>query len=222
MAMVREKNSEVDLKRKYPKVFRRSLGISLLVNALIAVLFPALDVRSSAIRPDQVLIVMEPIPEIRQIQRPPPPPRPAVPVETESEDVPDDVTIASTELDFDQALINLSPPPFVREDIPAAEEEETVPFWRVERPPKPVKRVMPEYPEVAQDAGIEGVVFVRFTVGTDGRVKDAQVLRGPEIFRESALNAVFRFVFKPALQNDKPVAVRMTMPIRFRLQGGRR
>ena len=42
MAMVREKNSEVDLKRKYPKVFRRSLGISLLVNALIAVLFPAL------------------------------------------------------------------------------------------------------------------------------------------------------------------------------------
>ncbi len=221
MAMVREKNLDVDLKRKYSKVFWRSMGISFLLHVLVVVLFPSFEVRSSPIQPDQELILVEPIPETRQIQRPPPP-RPAVPIETESEDVPDDVTIESTELNFDQVQIDLSPPPFIREGVPVAGEEEIVPFWRAERPPEPARRVMPEYPEVARKAGIEGVVFVRFTVGTDGRVRDAQVVRGPEIFREAALNAISQSVFRPALQNDKPVSVRMTMPIRFRLREGGR
>jgi outer membrane biosynthesis protein TonB len=43
------------------------------------------------------------------------------------------------------------------------------------------------------------------------------VLRGQEIFRQAAVDAIMQFRFKPARQNDKPVAVWMTQPISFRL-----
>ena len=218
MSMVRKKNPGADLKRAYPKVLGRCAGIAFLLLVLVATLFPSFEVRSAMSRPDQAVIHVESIPETRQIRRPPPPPRPAVPIETESADVPDDVTIASTEVDFDEVPLDLPPPPPSARELSPPSEEEIVEFWAVERPPEPIERAIPKYPKVALKAGIEGTVFVAFTVGTDGKVRDAQVLRGPEIFREAALDAIYRFVFKPAVQNDRPVPVRMTMPIRFLFQ----
>ena len=70
---------------------------------------------------------------------------------------------------------------------------------------------------MAKRAGLEGVVFVAFTVGADGSVREVRVVRGPEIFRHAAVEAVSQFAFEPAVQNDRSVAVKMTMPIRFRL-----
>ena len=95
--------------------------------------------------------------------------------------------------------------------------EEAVDFWAVSKEPVLVREILPIYPRDAHDLGLEGVVFVKFAVGTDGRVKEASILKGPRIFHASALNAVYQFVFRPALQNDKPVAVWMTRPIRFRI-----
>jgi len=97
-----------------------------------------------------------------------------------------------------------------------------VPFWAVEDKPELVKQVMPEYPEVARKAGVEGVVYVSFVIGTAGRVSDVRALRGPEIFREAAVDAVKQFVFAPARHDGEPVAVRMSMPVRFRLAGKER
>jgi len=143
-----------------------------------------------------------------------------VPIETESDDVPDDVTIETTDLDFDEAPIDLPPPPPPgSQDV--EEEEEIIEFWAVETEPKKIKQPPPVYPEVARKAGLEGTVFVEFVVGANGRVKSARVIRGPAIFHEPALNAVYQFTFEPAIQNDKPVSVRMTQPIRFKLTGNR-
>ena len=161
------------------------------------------------------MISMEDIPETRQIKRPPPPPRPAVPIETESADVPDDVTIETTDLDFDNITFDLPPPPPPSGDD--SEAEEIVEFWAVEKTPVLIKGIAPEYPDMASKAELEGVVFVEFLVGKDGRVYNARVLKGPPIFQEAALEAVRQFVFKPAIQNDEAVTVRMTQPIRFRL-----
>ena len=158
---------------------------------------------------------MEDIPETRQIQRPPPPPRPAVPIETESDDVPDDVTIETTDLDFDQAPVDLPPPPPPGTSGP--QEEEILEFWSVEEKPEMVKSAAPVYPEIARKAGLEGSVFVKFMVGRDGRVKQVQILKGQEIFRQAAIDAVMKWVFKPAMQNDRPVNVWMTQPIKFQL-----
>ena len=217
--IVRKKNPAFDLRLQYPKVMKICTGVTALLHVLIFTLFPTFKADGRKIERVQHVIEIQQLPETRQIKRPPPPPRPAVPVETESDDVPDDVTIETTDLAFDDTTIDLPPPPPPGSGDDKAVEEEIIEFWAVEKTPEIAKSVAPEYPEVARKAGLEGTVFVEFTVGRDGRVRDARVLRGPQIFHEAALAAVVKFVFKPALQNDKPVTVRMTQPIRFRLTG---
>ena len=96
-------------------------------------------------------------------------------------------------------------------------EEEVLEFFMVEEKPTIVKNVSPVYPEIARKAGLSGRVFVRFKVGRDGRVHEVQILKGEEIFRQAAIDAVSQFVFKPAMQNDKPVAVWMSQAIKFDL-----
>jgi len=214
MAMVRAKNPEHDLRLRYKKVFWISTSFNFVVTVVVAVLFPEFTAEAVAGKKDQIIINMEDIPETRQIKRPPPPPRPAVPIETESDDVPDDVTIESTDLDFDDNMVDLPPPP-----PPGSGnmEEEVLEFFMVEDKPIIIKNVRPVYPEIARKAGLSGRVFVRFKVGRDGRVTEVQILKGQEIFRQAAIDAVSQFVFKPAMQNDKPVAVWMSQAIKFNL-----
>lgn len=213
--MIRGKKPEADLKMQYQKAFRASMLIVFILHVMAAVLFPEFDTTAAPRRRDQIVINMEDIPETKQIQRPPPPPRPAVPIATESEDVPDDVTIENTNLDPDVVFVDIPPPPplLTKEEV----EEEILEFFAVEQPPTIIKEVKPVYPELARKAMLEGQVILRFLVGKDGRVERVEVLKGEEIFRQAAINAVSQFVFKPAIQNDKPVRVWMAMPIRFRL-----
>lgn len=216
--IIRSKNPEADLKLAYQKTFRISTGITLGLHLLVIILFPIITFGTGAARPDQVIIQMEDIPETRQIQRPPPPPRPAVPIETTSDEVPDDVTIEDTDLDFDEVPVDLPPPPPPGSTDGPPDDDEVVEFFALENSPAQIRKVDPKYPELARKAGLEGSVFVQFIVGRDGRVRQATVLRGHEIFRQAALDAVLQWVYKPAIQNDKPVAVRMNVPLHFRLQ----
>lgn len=216
--VVREKNPEFDLKLTYNKVFNVCVGIAFVLHVGVATIFPKFESDVREIRKVEHVIEIQNLPETQQIKRPPPPPRPAVPIETESADIPDDVTIESTDLDFDDAPVDLPPPPPPGSGDNDAVEEEIVEFWAVEQVPQPISQPPPVYPEVARKAGLTGTVFVEFTVTKDGRVSEARVVRGPAIFHEAALDAVFKFAFKPAMQNDKPVNVRMTQPIRFRLK----
>lgn len=214
MAMVREKAPEADLRRGYNKVFGICSMITFVLHTGVAVIFPTFESDASSKRKKQIIIETVDIPETRQIKRPPPPPRPAVPIETESDDVPDDVTIESTDLDFDDAMVDLPPPPPPGDDD---EEEEILEFYMVEQKPELVHQVAPSYPEIARKAGLSGKVFLRFLVDKNGRVSNVTVSRGQEIFRQSAVDAILQFRFKPAQQNDKPVSVWMTQPITFRL-----
>ncbi|MYF72270.1 MAG: energy transducer TonB [Gemmatimonadetes bacterium] len=73
-------------------------------------------------------------------------------------------------------------------------------------------------PGLSRDGSQRGFAgLVAFIVTREGRVTEPRVLKGPEIFRAAALEAVRQFQFKPAMQNDRGVAVRMTIPIRFSL-----
>src|SRR3990172_11259635 len=66
----------------------------------------------------------------------------------------------------------------------------------------------PEYPELARMSGIEGMVVVRVLVGKDGRVKRARVVRAVHpVLDAAALAAAERYVYRPALQQRRPVAV---------------
>ncbi len=217
--VVRVKSPKADLKAQYPKVFSISIAISLVLNIAVAVAFPTLQFWAPTLRTNRVIILMEDIPETRQIKRPPLP-RPAVPIEVENKDVPEDVTIGSTELGLGQIAIHLSPPPSVALTAAPLEEEAREEIYNirfVEKKPELLKQVKPEYPRAAREAGLEGVVLVEFTVGRDGRVQDAVVMEGHELFRKPSLEALSGFRFNPGRQNERIVEVRMFIFLRFQL-----
>ena len=215
---VRGKNPEADLRRHYRRTFAAAAAIAAAVHIILAAAFPSFEITVRPPRREQVMLKMEDIPQTRQVRRPPPPQMPAVPMEVEGEDVPDDVTIESTDLDLDRVPVDLAPPPpetYVNAPPPA--EDEPVEFWKVEQKPELIDGAAPEYPPIARDVGLEGTVFVKLLVGKDGRVEQASVVRGKDIFQEAALKAARQFVFKPGLQNGRIVKVWMLLPVRFHL-----
>lgn len=85
-------------------------------------------------------------------------------------------------------------------------------------PPKKTKDVMPVYPTAAREARVQGIVLIETTIGPDGRVVDAQVVRSIPELDEAALEAVRQWEFTPTLLNGKAVTVVMTVTINFTLQ----
>ena len=77
-----------------------------------------------------------------------------------------------------------------------------------------------QYPAVAAENGIQGRVIVKFVVGKDGSVSQAQVVRGvdPALDREAlrVVNAMPRW--NPGMNNGQPANVWFTLPINFKLQ----
>jgi TonB family protein len=83
----------------------------------------------------------------------------------------------------------------------------------------PGTKVQPEYPAEARAAGIEGEVVMKLAVAEDGTVRDVTVLRGIEghpSFADSALQAVRKWRFRPALFDGKPGPASLTITVRFR------
>lgn len=76
----------------------------------------------------------------------------------------------------------------------------------------------PDYPGLARAAGIEGTVLVRVLVGEDGFVKKSILLQSVLALDEAALDASATAVFRPARQQERPVAVWVVIPIEFRLR----
>jgi protein TonB len=105
-----------------------------------------------------------------------------------------------------------APPPAEEDILPSPDQ-----YIPVEEVPVAVERPAPEYPAMAIKAGIEGTVFVQLLVDKTGAVRDVRVLKGPEILREAALKAAWKSVWRPAIQNKKPVAVWVAYPVKFKL-----
>ena len=59
---------------------------------------------------------------------------------------------------------------------------------------------------------------IEATIGPDGAVKDAKVLRSIPLLDQAALDAVRQWVFTPTLLNGVPVPVIMTVTVQFTLQ----
>jgi len=85
------------------------------------------------------------------------------------------------------------------------------------RPPEKVHDVRPEYPDLAQKARIEGVVIIQAIIGKTGAIEEATVLRSIPLLDAAALAAVRQWRYTPTLLNGQPIAVIMTVTVRFRL-----
>ena len=85
------------------------------------------------------------------------------------------------------------------------------------RQPQKIRDVQPTYSTFALAARVEGVVIIEATIGVDGRVVNAKVLRSVPLLDESALEAVRQWVYTPTLLNGVPVPVIMTVTVQFKL-----
>ncbi|MFT5087794.1 MAG: protein TonB [Candidatus Latescibacterota bacterium] len=217
--MIRGKQPEANLRLSYSKVLWICVGISAVVQALLFAIFPSFEAKAYAKSEEPIVIQLEEIPETKQERRPPPPARPVVPVATDNPDISDDVTIEDTDLDLD--LDDMEPPPpldDLLEEVELEEEEEIVELWRVEKQPTVTKKVTPTYPDIARKANITGKVFVTALVNKQGKVEQIGKITGPEVFHEVAKAAALAWEFEPAIQNDKPVKVWVSLPFTFQLK----
>lgn len=103
--------------------------------------------------------------------------------------------------------------------MPTAEGDNPSPdeFVAVEEMPVLIQPPVPVYPDMARQAEVEGTVIVRALVGKDGKVANAIITEGVPMLNDAAIAAVKKAVFKPALQQHKPVAVWVQIPMRFSL-----
>lgn len=80
-----------------------------------------------------------------------------------------------------------------------------------------------QYPPVAREQGIPGVVYVRIVIGTRGEVKEVQSVQGRTCNRELETEAVcvlkkLPAITKPATLYGEPVQIQFVQPVRFVLQ----
>ena len=152
------------------------------------------------------------------ITQPVAPPTVGVAVPVPDAEAPPEQTIASQEeiaqttpgVDAGKGDLVVAPP---SDDLPQFGE-----YVYVEELPEAITKVKPDYPDIAREAGVDGVVLVQALVGKDGKVKDVRVVKPIPMLNDAAIAAVRQWVFKPALSNNKPVAVWVAVPVRFSLQ----
>jgi len=167
----------------------------------------------------------EMIPITQQEIPPPPPPPPqtqVIEIVEDDEEIEEELEIEDTEVDEETVV-----------EIVEFEEEEEVAepeiFSIVEDMPsfpggeeKLFKYLSEEtkYPQMAKDAGIQGVVFVTFVVMENGSIQNVKVVRGiGGGCDEEAVRVVKKMPkWKPGKQRGKPVRVQYNLPIRFILR----
>lgn len=171
-----------------------------------------------------------PITRQEQVQPPPPPPPPQVvevlKIVDDNVDILDDLSMFDSEAD-NETFIDVAPViSAVKEE---KEEEEAQVFFIVEEMPEfpggeaALRRFIAnaiKYPQIAQENGIQGRVYIQFVVDRDGSVTQASVARGvdPSLDKEAlrVVNSLPKW--KAGMQRGKPVKVSYTVPINFQLQ----
>jgi protein TonB len=209
MAQLLKKDPEADLFKKYQKTLEMSIIFSLLIIIGVFYAFKKFEVGTKLPESYDIKIEVVDIPPTEQIQRPPPPARPSIPIESEDDELLDDVTIDETEVVF-EARDEAPPPP--------PEDDEVYEFFAVSEKPVLINKAVPQYPDLARKAQIEGKVVITVTIDKKGIVENAVVFKSVPMLDEAAMAAAMQCRFKPAKQRDKFVKVKMNIPFDFHLR----
>ncbi len=216
--MAVRKKPNVDLKLKYQKTIELALIGAL---ALLIIVFQGSKRFEENVRKVEKIdleINVEKIEQTEQEKRAPAPSRPTIPIESEDEDIPEDATIETTDIDLTELP---PPPPPPKEEV----DESAQIFVAYDEPPAPIggfaaiQRNL-VYPEIARKAGVEGRVVVHCLIDRRGNVVDTKILKslGNNGCDEAAIAAINSVKWKPAKQRDKPVKVWVAIPVVFQLK----
>ena len=177
----------------------------------------------------------EEIPITEQLKQPPPPPPPPAPeiievVEDEAEV--EETIIESTESDEEMVIEDIEvEDEFDDIEVPFAVIEDVPIYPGCERVSKSQRRTCFQdkinqhikrnfrYPEIAQEMGIQGRVYVNFIIGRDGVISNIR-MRGPDKNLENEAGRIIGRLpqMTPGKQRGRPVRVPFSIPITFRLQ----
>jgi|TARA_E500000075_G_scaffold128134_1_gene134434 protein TonB len=178
----------------------------------------------------------EDIPITEQIKTPPPPPPPPPAPEVievvEDEEEVEETVIESTETDQEMIIEEIEvEEEFEDIDVPFAVIEDVPVFPGCESVAKSQRRACFQeqmnkhirknfrYPDIAQEMGIQGRVYVNFIIAKDGSITNIR-MRGPDKNLENEAARIIGRLPKmtPGKQRGRAVRVPFSIPITFRLQ----
>lgn len=80
-----------------------------------------------------------------------------------------------------------------------------------------ISRPVPVYPPLAKAAHVQGTVRFQATIGKEGTIQNLQLLSGPPLLVQAAMQAVQQWVYRPTMLNGSPVAVITDIEVNFTL-----
>ncbi|MGA7632797.1 MAG: energy transducer TonB [Terriglobales bacterium] len=83
-----------------------------------------------------------------------------------------------------------------------------------------IRKVTPNYPQLAKQARIQGSVVLQAEISKDGTIQNLQLISGHPMLAPAAIEAVKQWRYKPYLLNGEPVAVETQVVVNFSLSGG--
>jgi periplasmic protein TonB len=83
---------------------------------------------------------------------------------------------------------------------------------------KLIKQVVPQYPTLARQTRVQGIVHLLGVVAKDGRIQNLRVIDGHPILRQAALDAVSQWVYSPTILSGQPVEVEAPIEVNFTLR----
>jgi len=110
---------------------------------------------------------------------------------------------------FDERPVEIIPPP-----QPPAQNRTVVRSAQVMEAML-VHRVQPEYPRLAITTHTSGTVVLRATIGTDGQIRNLEVLSGNALLAQAAREAVMQWRYRPTTLNGQPVEVETQVTVNF-------
>jgi protein TonB len=81
-----------------------------------------------------------------------------------------------------------------------------------------VRRVLPTYPAIARPLRLSGQVVLHALIGTDGSVRQLQIVSGNMILAQAAVAAVREWRYQPTRLSGQPVEVETTITVNFLLE----
>jgi TonB family protein len=110
-----------------------------------------------------------------------------------------------------------TPPPQVRALGPVGDEEHPAQVASGVMAGQILHKEDPIYPDDAKQAGVSGYVVMHAKIDPKGKVVDIKVLSGPPMLRDSALDAVKKWTYKPYLLNGSAVFVLTLVTVAFNI-----
>jgi len=196
-----------NLKRMFMLHVRIGFLVAIVVFILGFVFMPEFETKTYQPKVREIIRIDNTPDQLENIVEPIIPEKPKIPIAAETDEEVEAETIDKTNFVDDYGKISdidFKPPPFVPYDVePRLLNPDEVKF---------------EYPKSVIMLGVEGTVYLELWIDEKGTVRNVKLTKSLySTLDKIAVRNAKNLKFSPAMQRDKPVAVRYSFPVIFKL-----